>query len=150
MTSRHDVRRLDPTQTHDLRRRVLRGGDPDAAVEWPGDDDPDAVHLGVVAGGRVVAVSTWRPSPAPDGRPGVRLRGMATEPDLAGRGHGRALLVAGVERARSLGAEVAWAHARVSALGFYERAGWTALGPVFETPDTGLPHRVVVLELGDR
>jgi hypothetical protein len=40
-----------------------------------------------------------------------------------------------------------WANARDSALGFYERAGFTVAGDGFVTDDTRLPHHAVVLDL---
>jgi predicted GNAT family N-acyltransferase len=40
-----------------------------------------------------------------------------------------------------------WARARDSAIGFYERAGFTVVGDVFVDDATGLDHHLVVLEL---
>ncbi|MDP8987753.1 MAG: hypothetical protein M3N11_05325 [Actinomycetota bacterium] len=61
--------------THDLRRRVLRGGRPDAEVHFPEDDLPEAFHPAVLdAGGRVVAVATVAPAPTAL-RPGAAGRG---------------------------------------------------------------------------
>jgi thiamine transport system ATP-binding protein len=129
--------------TASLRRRVLRDGDPDAVLDWPGDHDPDTFHLGIRdRTGAVVAISTWLSTSA-----GTQLRGMATEPGLAGTGLGSHLLAAGVRRCRARGDTAVWANARETALGFYARAGFTAVGTPFVTPDTGLPHRRVELDL---
>ena len=134
---------ITAAETHPLRRRVLRDDDPAADLRWPGDDDPDTFHLAVRdRAGAVVAVSTWRSTP-----PVTQLRGMATVPELAGTGLGSRLVAAGVERCRARGDAAVWANARVTAIGFYERAGFTVSGPTFETPDTGLPHRRVELDL---
>ena len=144
-----EVIRLDPADTHDLRRRVLRHGDADAHLDWPGDHDDDTVHLGVVVDGDVVAISTWLTAPLPDtGEPGVQLRGMATDPVFERRGLGGAVLDAGVSAARQRGMTLVWANSRVTALGFYQRAGFDVIGPVFATADTGMPHRRVRLDLG--
>ena len=93
--------------------------------------------------GAVVAISTWLAQPD-----GTQVRGMATEPALAGSGLGSILVAAGVERCRARGDRVVWANARVGALGFYERAGFTVDGAVFETAATGLPHQTVRQILG--
>lgn len=149
MTPDITVVEVTAADTHDLRRQVLRDGVTDAVTEWNGDDDPTTIHLGVMIDGRVVAISTWLVAPdpiAPD-HESVQLRGMATAPTMAGRGLGRALLDAGVERASDAGCDRIWADARVTALGFYETAGWTITGPVFATAVTGLPHRHVHIEL---
>ncbi len=126
---------LSAEQTHDLRRRVLRAGTPGSELRWPGDDDPGTLHLGIVSDGVVVAISTWLRSGS-----AIQLRGMATEPDLAGSGLGRRLLNEGIERAADSGAELVWANARVTAVGFYERFGFITVGEVFTTPEVGLPH----------
>lgn len=143
------VRDVAAGATHDLRRRVLRGGDRAADVHFPEDDRPEAFHLGAVDGrGRVVGVATWAAVPT-ERRPGWRawrLRGMAVEPDLQGAGVGSLLLAAAVERLRGLGAEVAWADGRDTALAFYERHGWAVEGEGYRTA-TGIPHHAVVLEL---
>ncbi|MFE9421818.1 GNAT family N-acetyltransferase [Kitasatospora sp. NPDC006697] len=65
----------------------------------------------------------------------------------AARGTGLgAALVRAVERAgRELGAKECELHAQVQALGFYERLGYTAEGPVYD--DAGIPHRTMVKAL---
>jgi GNAT superfamily N-acetyltransferase len=73
---------------------------------------------------------------------------MATSPAFAGRGLGSQLLLAGLARCRSRGDELVWANARLPVVGFYERAGFSAVGAVFETADTGLPHQMVHQSLG--
>lgn len=142
------ARKIAAGDTHDLRRRVLRDDDPNAELDWPGDHAATTVHLGVsTLDGTLVGVSTWlieRDPLAPD-VVAVQLRGMATDPDMAGRGVGTMLLAAGQEHVRSIGAERLWANARVTALGFYERAGFIAQGHEFVTPTTGLLHRHVHL-----
>jgi len=143
--------RISAAETHDLRRRVLRTGDPAAAVEWVGDDDTGTFHLGIRdRAGVVVAVSTWmhRPDPVDPAVQATQLRGMATDPALEGRGLGSRLLEAGIERCRARDDEVVWANARVTAVGFYERAGFSVVGAEFETAATGLPHRMVRRSLG--
>lgn len=135
---------LDADAVHDLRRRVLRDGDRDGELDWAGDRDPTTIHLGVVdPAGSVLAVSTWLRTPCPlhPSEPAVQLRGMATDPAHTGTGLGSMLLAEGLRRASDIG--LVWANARVTAIAFYERHGWTATGPEFVTADTGLPHRLV-------
>ena len=133
--------------THGVRRRVLRDHRPDAGVDLPEDRLPGTVHLGVVDDGAVVAVATVLPEPTefrPDAS-AARLRGMAVERHLQGQGVGTLLLDAVVDWARRQGHQVLWANGRDSALGFYERHGWQAVGEGFTTLD--LPHHVVLLDL---
>lgn len=141
---------LTAAETHPLRRSVLRTGTRSDVVEFEGDDLPTTFHLGARTGtGELVGISTWMQRAYPD-RPaqvGYQVRGMATDPTHRGSGAGAAMLRAGVERCRELGADVVWARARDTALGFYERHGFTTVGLGYTDLTTGLPHHDIVLDL---
>jgi GNAT superfamily N-acetyltransferase len=138
-----EVVELAASDTHDLRRRVLRAGRADATVTFDGDDDAGTTQLGARdAVGRVVGVSTWLWRPCPDD-PGPRdrqLRGMAVEPELQRGGVGGVLVEAGLDEAARLDASSVWANARDTALGFYERHGFEVLGAGFVDVGTGVNH----------
>jgi ribosomal protein S18 acetylase RimI-like enzyme len=72
---------------------------------------------------------------------------MAVDEDLQGSGVGRMLLDAAAVRMRAAGAQVAWAYARDTALGFYEKLGWQVIGDGFTHGWRDLPHHFVVLDL---
>ncbi|MDQ3305829.1 MAG: GNAT family N-acetyltransferase [Actinomycetota bacterium] len=165
-----EVQEVAVEATYDLRRRVLREGEPEASVCFEGDDAPGAFHLAVLDHDhRPLAVATALPAALPaELSPGVepateavagrhspirtwrsrtwRVRGMAVEPALQGQGLGTRLLDAVVVEARSRGAQALWAAGRDTALGFYDRRGWSVEGEGY--PAAGdLPHHTVVLEL---
>ncbi|MCX4749621.1 GNAT family N-acetyltransferase [Kitasatospora sp. NBC_01287] len=72
----------------------------------------------------------------------VLLGRLAVRKENRGTGLG-AELVGAVERAgRELGATECELHAQVRAMGFYERMGYVAEGPVYD--DAGIPHRTMV------
>lgn len=73
---------------------------------------------------------------------------MAVLPDWRGQGVGRSLLRVIIEKARALGLATVSANAQVSALGFYQKLGFTAEGAVFM--EAGIPHRTVHLPLSPR
>lgn len=141
-----------------LRGSVLRPGQAPDELVYPGDDHADALHAairGIGAGGTgaggtgaIVGVATVAPEGHPrDPRPGDwRLRGMATAPGARGRGLGAALLAACLHHARDRGGARVWCNARVTAEGFYVRAGFVAEGARFELPDIG-PHVVMAVSL---
>lgn len=139
---------VGPEATHELRRRVLRGGRADADVRFPRDDEPGTFHLALTDdSGTVVAVASFYPEPTP-WRPrarAVQVRGMAVDASRQRSGAGRTLLEAAYERARAQGFAVLWANGRDSALGFYERLGWQVVGEGFVF--NGIPHHVVVRDL---
>ena len=128
--------------THPLRRRVLRDGTIADVVVFDGDDDSTTFHLGVRDTGELIAISTWMRRPHPDlaAINAYQLRGMAIAPGRQGGGIGSLLLDRGIERCRTRSADLVWARARLSALGFYERHGFETRGSGYTDPTTGLPH----------
>ncbi len=75
--------------------------------------------------------------------PKHKIGRMAVLADWRGEGVGAAMLRELLGRARTLGWSEVGLDAQVSALGFYERAGFIAHGEEFE--DAGLPHRAMRL-----
>jgi predicted GNAT family N-acyltransferase len=117
-----------------LRTRVFveeQGVPPE--IEQDAADD-DAVHVlsrddagAVVATGRLLV----RGSTAGIGR-------MAADASVRGRGHGAAVLEELHRQAVLRGVTEIELHAQVNARGFYERAGYTAVGEEYE--EAGIPH----------
>jgi predicted GNAT family N-acyltransferase len=96
--------------------------------------DADAVHVlsrddagAVVATGRLLV----RGSTAGIGR-------MAADASVRGQGHGAAVLEELHRQAVLRGVTAIELHAQVSARGFYERAGYTAVGEEYE--EAGISH----------
>jgi predicted N-acetyltransferase YhbS len=54
----------------------------------------------------------------------LRLRQMAVSNNLQGKGIGRALMIFAENIARDMGYEILMMHARVTAIGFYEKLGY--------------------------
>jgi GNAT superfamily N-acetyltransferase len=135
--------------THALRRAVLREGKADADVHFPQDADPASFHLGAMADGELVGIATFTPAPTPhrEGAVAWQLRGMAVAADQQGRRVGAAIVDAAVARLRDAGAEVLWCNARDTALGFYEKLGFSVYGDGFVTSGTGLPHHAMLIDL---
>lgn len=144
------VRRARVDEIFPLRHAVLRPGRP-VTYSVYGEDD-GAVHIGAWDDAELVGCATvfpdpWAgPSPAPS--PSAwRLRGMAVDPSRQGSGIGGLVLAEAVAAAVEAGAPLLWANARTAAMRFYERHGWRPAGEEFITPDTGLPHKAIVLPL---
>jgi GNAT superfamily N-acetyltransferase len=135
------VAAIAAAQTRPLRQRVLRPQQRADELVFPGDDAPHTVHLGGFLGQDLVAVaSAYREPPPGEDNPGAfRLRGMAVEAPLQGRGHGGVLLDAVLEHARTRGGELLWCNARVDASAFYRSRGFAVDGAAFDIPGIG-PH----------
>ena len=143
------VRRLSIEEIMGLRVKVLRKGTPTTHCSYPEDGYPDVVHLGIVREGDAVATSTWFTKECPEvpGRVAMQLKGMAVDDSLQTSGLGRRLVEAGLDHARGCGAEIVWARARDSALGFYLKTGFRAVGEGFIDEPTAMPHHIVVRDL---
>jgi predicted GNAT family N-acyltransferase len=119
----------------DLRTRVFVGEQGVPPEIEQDDRDATAVHaLSRDESGRLVA--TGRLLLGDDGRAGIGR--MATDPGARGRGHGAAVLAELQRQAAERGMVEIELHAQVTARGFYERAGYTAVGDVYE--EAGIAH----------
>jgi GNAT superfamily N-acetyltransferase len=72
-----------------------------------------------------------------EGADAWRLRAMATADGFRDRGLGRRVLDAIVDHVADAGGGLLWCGARIRAVPFYERAGFSTLGDVYEEPDVG-------------
>jgi GNAT superfamily N-acetyltransferase len=137
------VRPVSASDVIDLRHRVLRAGLPRDAAIFEGDGEPTTVHLAAFdTAGELVGCVTILHRPL-DARAAWQLRGMAVAPELHRAGIGGRLL-AHVDEivAASDFSHALWCNARVPAVPFYARHGWTIASDVFEIPTAG-PHRVM-------
>jgi GNAT superfamily N-acetyltransferase len=156
------VERIPTAASYPLRHAVLRPHQPFEAAAWEGDDDPTTATFGAVdrATGAVVGVATVFPEPAPFELSEVglgagtaskettwRLRGMATDEAVRGRGIGSKVLDAVVAHVGAEGGELLWCNARVGAVAFYERAGFRTWGELWDLPTVG-PHVVMWRRVG--
>ncbi len=104
--------------------------------------DTDATHA--VAFNRLglaVATGRWVPH-----APGVAKVGrMAVHAGLRGNGLGRQVLQGLVDSARQAGCQQVLLHAQASAVGFYQRLGYQAVGAAFE--EAGIQHQAMTLAI---
>jgi GNAT superfamily N-acetyltransferase len=144
------VERVDAVVLHELRRRVLRGNDPNKTVVDPRDEEATALHFGGFLDDTLVVSASFFPSTSPT-RADLecyQLRYMATEFDQQGHGYGATVLATAEDTLRERGAEQLWANARDTALGFYRATGWSVIdGSEHLSPETQLPHTVIVKAL---
>jgi hypothetical protein len=121
---------------YELRRRVLRGNDPDKSVDDPRDGDDTSLHLGASE------------APIQKDLISYQLRYMATDFDVQGSGYGAQVLQTASAELVARGARQLWANARDTALGFYLATGWSVVeGSEHLSPYTQLPHTVIVKNL---
>ncbi len=121
-----------------LRHRVLRAplglsfSDADLAAE------AGQLHLALRLGDTLAGTVLLLP---PDSDGSAKLRQMAIDPALTGRGFGTLLLRHAEAELRRIGAIEARLSARETATGFYARLGYVSEGPSFI--EVTLPHRLM-------
>lgn len=137
------IRQVPPAVTFPLRQRVLHPELQVDAVGLPGDDRRGAAHFAAFAAtGELIGIVTVIPEPPtwePAAAQAWRLRGMATAPEVRGRGEGVRLVSAALDHVRSSGGMLLWCTARLGAVGFYQRMGFATRGEPWEEPIIG-PH----------
>ena len=143
------VQRLFLEQIMPLRVQVLRKGTPATHAHYPEDEYDDVVHYGIVQDDAVIATSTWFTKECPErvGALAIQLKGMAVDDTLQTSGLGKQLIDAGIQLAQQNKAQVVWARARDTAVGFYEKCGFTVVGDGFIDEPTGMPHHIVVRDI---
>jgi predicted GNAT family N-acyltransferase len=101
--------------------------------------DATAVHaLSRDDDGRVVATGRLVERPGADGKDVAVIGRMAADPAVRGRGHGAAVLAELHRQAALRGWREVELHAQVTARGFYEKAGYTAVGEEYQ--EAGIAH----------
>ena len=138
------VRQVGLTDTASLRSAVLRRGVPMGPAQWSALDVVGAATFAAFAPqvDDPVGTVTVMPAPCPwrpDHADAWQLRGMATADGWRDQGVGAATVAAAVDHVAGQGASLLWCNARVAARTFYERAGFTVDGEVFDVAGIG-PH----------
>lgn len=124
-----------PAESIAIRRRVFidEQGVPEAD-ELDGRDAECAHFLARDPRGAAIGCARLRPYA---GR--HKVERVAVLPELRSGGLGRALMDAVEAHARELGARELVLHAQAAVVGFYEKLGWTSVGPRFE--EAGIAHQ---------
>jgi len=134
------IKRISQDETFPLRSRVLRKGAPFTECILPTDNVLGTYHLGYFLDDRLVCIGTFFPEDYPElGKGGMRLRGMATDPEFAGRGYGAELINFAIAELKENHAVYIWCNARSTAAGFYKKLGFKMISEEFEIPGVG-PH----------
>jgi GNAT superfamily N-acetyltransferase len=136
-----EVKRISGKDTLVLRQQMLRPGKELSDCVFSGDSDEQSFHLGAFVDKKLVSVASFYldSNPAFPDEFQYRLRGMATLPEFQKRGFSQALLKTAFPIIKQNMCKILWCNARVSALGFYEKVGFTIESQEFEIPGIG-PH----------
>ncbi|MGZ3692509.1 MAG: GNAT family N-acetyltransferase [Pseudobdellovibrio sp.] len=143
------VEKITAAQAMDLRMRVLRPHHPREMCEYAEDNLETTFHLGILQNGKVICNGTFMlqgHEKLKSNHTSYRLRGMATDPDFQQKGLGRKIIMAAEEMLKQKNCDLLWFNARVSAEGFYQKLGYTALPEIFNIDTIGA-HKVMYKKL---
>ncbi len=125
-----------------LRHQILRPGLPVETAHFDGDEEKDTFHFGcfiLSVGPDPLCCVTYKKSEY-NTKPAWQLRGMATRKDFQGKKLGSILTAeAEIFIAKETGIDLFWCNARVEAVPFYKKIGWSSVSEVFDIPGVG-PH----------
>lgn len=117
-----------------VRQEVLRTPLGLILTEKDTEGEETQLHIVGMQSGKVIGTVSLKPL---EGHV-MKLRQMAVSSAVQGQGVGASLVRAAEKRTREDGFESIECHARISALPFYEKLGYTAIGHPFT--EVGQPH----------
>jgi len=118
------IEQIRPELTWRLRQEVLYPAQ--KLYEMELDEDQQGIHFGAFTDDRLVGVVSLFQTDA-----SFQFRKLAVSGEYQKMGIGNALLQRVEEFAESEGGTVVWCNARVSAIGFYMKAGYEHTGKLF-------------------
>jgi predicted GNAT family N-acyltransferase len=115
-----EIKQIKPSETWEIRHRVMWAGKPFEDVKLPNDDA--GLHFGLFRDNILLSVvSLFIENDT------AQFRKFATETSEQGKGYGAKLLEHIVQESIERNIKTFWCNARTSASGFYEKFGLTVV-----------------------
>ncbi len=118
------IEQIHPIVTLRIRHEAMYPDQPYDIVKL--ENDNDGIHFGLYVGNNLTSVVSLFEEGAE-----CQFRKLATLPEAQGKGYGAMLLNHIIKYESAHGAKKIWCNARVSASGFYEKAGFKKTGKTF-------------------
>lgn len=140
------VKQISHEETYEIRKDVLRRN-----ITLTEKNIEDLLittfHFGGFVDGKLIGIATFiqNDNTLFDGFQ-YRLRGMATLDAYQGKGIGGSVLKEAIKFLKEKNVEVLWCNARTSALNFYQKLGFKAVGTEFDVYLIG-PHYVMYIDI---
>ena len=134
-----EVKKIIAGETSKIRLEVLRKGI-DLPYKFKEDLKDDTFHLGVFYKEKLVTIATFIKNKLKDleGEQ-YQLRGMATLPEVRGKGFGKVIIEEAVKILKEKNVDFLWCNARKEVTSFYEKLNFVKLGEEFMVEKVG-PH----------
>lgn len=139
-----NIIRISATDTYPVRHAELRKGRPFNSCAFEGDQLESSVHIGAYAQDKLVGVASYMAVPfsgAPDVA-AMQLRGMAVLSSYHRQGIGAKMLAFGEQMLLKQEVLILWMNARINALDFYNKLGYSISGDVFNIPEVGAHYKM--------
>lgn len=135
------VKLISAVETYPLRIKILRNGIAENYT-FQGDDVSEAFHFGAFIQENCVGIVTCLPVSHTyfEDKNAYQLRGMAVDKEWQSSGIGKALLLKTLAVVTHRKATLIWCNARMNAVGFYEKMGFSIMGDSFYIPHIGLHY----------
>ena len=132
------IEQIRPELTWRLRQEVLYPAQ--KLYEMELNEDQEGIHFGAFTDNKLVGIiSLFRSDKS------FQFRKLAVSPEYQKMGIGNALLQRVEEFAESEGGTLIWCNARVSAIGFYMKAGYVHTGKLFSK--NGFDYEILEKEI---
>ncbi len=140
------IRSIKAAQTYPLRQQILRPGLSLSDCRFPEDERATTRHFGAFQADQLVAIVSVLNAPEPNSSTQSindwQIRALATLPAERGKGYAAALVNTVEHYVRKQCGCLIWCNARSSAVGFYQKQGFSMTGKTFEIANIGAHFRM--------
>lgn len=134
-----EIKEVDAAVVLPIRQEVLRKGKPLNLCKMQGDELQSSIHLGLFYEDKLAGIATLMADAHPDfpDLSQLRLRGMAVLPEFQKKQLGKLLIEEAIHMAKKKNVSLLWFNARVLAVEFYEKFGFSVKGNLFSIEGVG-------------
>ena len=135
------IRYISAEETLELRQNVLRPSKPQSSCIWKGDNSKSTMHIGAFVDSKCIGILSLFEANTDElsETKHYQLRGMAVDLEYRGKDIGKQLVNFSEHELKTLGIQVLWCNARISAKDFYSKLGFKVISKEFMIPNVG-PH----------
>ena len=135
------LKNISSEEIRTLRHKVLRQGKPFSTTTYQRDNCIETFHLAFMKDNVPIRCATFYPENTSliSSKRAYRLRGMATIKEHRKKGYGKKIMSKAIEEIKKRKGDFLWCNARLVAVEFYKKLGFSSKGEQFNISDIG-PH----------
>ena len=135
------IKKVSAQQIRVLRHKVLRQGKPFSTTTYQRDNCIETFHLAFMKDNEPISCATFYPENTSliSSKRAYRLRGMATIKEHRKKGYGKKIMSKAIEEIKRRNGDFLWCNARLIAVEFYKKTGFSSIGEQFNISEIG-PH----------